>query len=84
MYLAMVLDLYTRRVVGWSVSEKVDANLAIAALDHPYQLRGKPQDVMFCSDQDSSKTFRQRLGRYQIEQSMSHRVNCWDKGTRIL
>ena len=80
-YLAVVLDLYKRRVIGWSVSEKVDADLAIAALDHAYQLRGKPQGVMFHSDQGSqygSKSFRQRLWRYQIKQSMSRRGNCWD------
>jgi putative transposase len=81
MYLAVVLDLCTRRVVGWSVSKKVDADLAIAALDHAYQLRGQPQGVTFHSDQGSqysSKSFRQRLWRYQIRQSMSRRGNCWD------
>ena len=81
MYLAVVLDLCKRRIVGWSVSEQVDADLATAALDQAYQLRGKPQGVMFHSDQGSqysSKTFRQRLWCYQIKQSMSRRGNCWD------
>jgi len=69
-YLAVVLDLYTRRVIGWSLSEKVDTGLALAALDNAYQLRGQPQGVTFHSDQGSqyaSKLFRQRLWRYRIK-----------------
>ncbi|BCR04004.1 transposase [Desulfuromonas versatilis] len=80
-YLAVILDLYSRRVVGWSLSEKVDADLTIAALDHAYQLRGQPTAVTFHSDQGcqyASKSFRQRLWRYRIKQSMSRRGNCWD------
>jgi len=80
-YLAVVLDLYTRRVIGWKLSKQADANLAIAALDMAYQLRGKPQNVMFHSDQGSqygSRSFRQRLWRYRMKQSMSRRGNCWD------
>ena len=80
-YLAVVLDLYTRRVVGWSLSERPDAALVMAALDMAYRLRGKPEDVMFHSDQGSqyaSKLFRQRLWRYRMKQSMSRRGNCWD------
>ena len=80
-YLAVVLDLCTRRVVGWSLSEAIDADLTIAALDNAYQLRGQPQGVTFHSDQGcqySSKRFRQRLWRYRMKQSMSRRGNCWD------
>ena len=80
-YLAVILDLYRRRVVGWSLSEKADADLPIAALDNAYQLRGQPKSVTFHSDQGcqySSKSFRQRLWRYRMKQSMSRRGNCWD------
>jgi putative transposase len=80
-YLAVVLDLYARRIVGWSLSRRPDAELAIAALDMAYQLRGNPHGVMFHSDQGSqyaSKLFRQRLWRYRMKQSMSRRGNCWD------
>ena len=80
-YLAVVLDLYTRRVVGWKLSKHADTDLVIAALDMAYQLRGKPQSVMFHSDQGSqygSRSFRQRLWRYRMKQSMSRRGNCWD------
>ena len=80
-YLAVVLDLFARRVVGWALSNKPDANLTIKALDHACEQRGHPEGVLFHSDQGSqygSLRFRQRLWRYQINQSMSRRGNCWD------
>lgn len=80
-YLAVVLDLHTRRVVGWAMSDKPDAELAIKALEMAYQQRGCPSGVLFHSDQGSqygSRAFRQRLWRYRMTQSMSRRGNCWD------
>ncbi|EIU1684265.1 IS3 family transposase, partial [Pseudomonas aeruginosa] len=80
-YLAAVLDLHTRRVMGWAFSAKPDAELVIKALDMAYEQRGKPQQVLFHSDQGSqyaSRLFRQRLWRYRMQQSMSRRGNCWD------
>ena len=80
-YLAIVLDLYARRVVGWAMSQAADAGLAIKALDHAYEQRGRPEDVLFHSDQGcqySSLQYRQQLWCHQIEQSMSRRGNCWD------
>ncbi|MBH4063564.1 IS3 family transposase [Pseudomonas aeruginosa] len=80
-YLAAVLDLHTRRVIGWAFSAKPDAELVIKALDMAYEQRGKPQQVLFHSDQGSqyaSRLFRQRLWRYRMHQSMSRRGNCWD------
>lgn len=80
-YLAAVLDLHTRRVVGWAMSDKPDAKLAIKALEMAYQQRGYPSGVLFHSDQGSQygrRVFRQRLWRYRMTQSMSLRGNCWD------
>lgn len=80
-YLAAVLDLYTRRVVGWAFSNKPDAALVIKALEMAYEQRGRPQGVLFHSDQGgqyASRLFRQRLWRYRMQQSMSRRGNCWD------
>nr|WP_100550094.1 MULTISPECIES: IS3 family transposase [unclassified Pseudomonas] len=80
-YLAAVLDLHTRRVVGWAFSAKPDAELVIKALNMAYEQRGKPQQLLFHSDQGSqyaSRLFRQRLWRYRMQQSMSRRGNCWD------
>lgn len=80
-YLAVVLDLYTRRVVGWSFSTNPDADLVVKALDMAFEQRGRPAGLMFHSDQGGqyvSRKFRQRLWRYRIKQSMSRRGNCWD------
>ena len=80
-YLAVVLDLYARRVIGWAMSKKPDALLAVKALEMAYEQRGKPTGVMFHSDQGcqyASRLFRQRLWRYRMTQSMSRRGNCWD------
>ncbi|WP_432695585.1 IS3 family transposase [Marinobacterium sp. YM272] len=80
-YLAVVLDLYARKVVGWAVSTTADASLVIKALDDAWNRRGHPEGIMFHSDQGCQYTslkFRQRLWRYRMEQSMSRRGNCWD------
>lgn len=80
-YVAAVLDLFSRRVVGWAFSSKPDADLVIKALDVAYEQRGRPQNVLFHSDQGSqygSRSFRQRLWRYRFKQSMSRRGNCHD------
>ncbi len=80
-YLAVVMDLYSRRVVGWSLSKHPDAELVMKALKTAWQQRGKPAGVMFHSDQGSqygSLNFRQLLWRCRIQQSMSRRGNCWD------
>jgi putative transposase len=80
-YLAVVMDLYARRIVGWALSDRPDAELVVKALDHAYEQRGRPKGVLFHSDQGSqyaSRSFRQRLWRYRMEQSMSRRGNCWD------
>jgi len=81
LYLAVVLDMYKRRVIGWSCSTSPDSRLTISALRMAYELRQQPKGVLFHSDQGchyTSKAFRQQLWRYQIKQSMSRRGNCWD------
>lgn len=85
-YLAVVLDLFTRRVVGWAFSTRPDADLVVQALDMAFEQRGRPSGVMFHSDQGSqyaSGKFRQLLWRYRMEQSMSRRGNCWDTQSKI-
>lgn len=80
-YLAVVIDLYARRVVGWALSDKPDAQLTIKALKDAYGRRGRPEGVLFHSDQGvqySSLSFRQQLWAYRFQQSMSRRGNCWD------
>lgn len=81
LYLAAVLDLYARRIVGWAISKSPDSALACKALELAYQARGMPDKVMFHSDQGcqySSELFRDKLEGFGMRQSMSRRGNCWD------
>lgn len=80
-YLAVVMDLFSRKLIGFSVSYSPDTALAAKALTMAFEGRGRPQNVLFHSDQGSTYTslqFRQLLWRCQIKQSMSRRGNCWD------
>ncbi len=80
-YLAVVLDLFARKPVGWAMSFSPDSELTAKALQMDWELRGHPKQVMFHSDQGSHYTslqYRQALWRYQMTQSMSRRGNCWD------
>lgn len=80
-YLAVVMDLFARKVVGWAISFSPDTGLTGKALSMAYELRGRPKGVVFHSDQGchyTSKKYRQLLWRFRITQSMSRRGNCWD------
>ena len=80
-YLAVVLDLSHRRVVGAAIGEKPNAQLVVDALQEPLESRGHPKGLMFHSDQGSqyaSRRLRRVLWRHRIVQSMSRRGNCWD------
>lgn len=80
-YLAVVIDLYARKPVGWSMSLSPDSQLTKKALTMAYEARGQPKGLMYHSDQGSHYTsleFRQSLWRFKIKQSMSRRGNCWD------
>ena len=80
-YLALVLDLFARRPVGWALSLTVDSELTKKALTMAYESRGNPDGVLFHSDQGcqyTSLAFQQLVWRYRMVQSMSRRGNCWD------
>ena len=80
-YLAIVLDLFSRKPVGWAFSLSPDSQLTNKALMNAYESRGQPKGIIFHSDQGmhyTSKKFRQSLWRCQIKQSMSRGENCWD------
>jgi len=79
MYLAVVMDLFKRIIVGWACSDSPDTNLTCAALRMAYESRGRPKNVIFHSDQGchyTSQQFSQTLWVYRIKQSMSRRGNC--------
>lgn len=80
-YLAVVLDLFARKPVGWAMSFSPNSDLTCRALSMAFEQRGKPKGLLFHSDQGSHYTslqFRQSLWHKQIKQSMSRRGNCWD------
>lgn len=80
-YLATVLDLYGRKIVGFALSDSPDSELTKLALSNAFEARGEPAGLMYHSDQGchyTSLSFRQLLWKYQIKQSMSRRGNCWD------
>ncbi len=80
-YLALVIDLCSRRVVGYALSSSPDAELVCKVLRHALESRCPQGRVMFHSDQGSqysSRKFRQLLWRSGLIQSMSRRGNCWD------
>lgn len=81
LYLAVVMDLYSRKIVGWAVSKSPNSELTKKALRMAFESRGKPKKLLFHSDQGchyTSKAFRKQLWRYGIRQSLSRRGNCWD------
>ena len=75
------MDLFARRVIGWSLSAHADTALISSALRMAYETRGQPRDVVFHSDQGSQYTglkYQQLLWRCRINQSVSRRGNCWE------
>jgi transposase InsO family protein len=83
LYLAVVLDLYSRRVIGWAVSNRMKKELAIRALDMAVALRKPPKGCIHHSDRGSqycSHKYQKRLHQYGFEISMSGKGNCYDIG----
>nr|WP_144429551.1 IS3 family transposase [Myxococcus hansupus] len=79
LYLAVVLDLFSRRVVGWSMGERIDRHLALGALNMALAGRGAP--AIHHSDrgcQYASEDYRERLAEHGVTCSMSRKGNCWD------
>ena len=81
LYVAVVLDLYSRRVVGWSMQPHMTTQLVTDALMMAIWQRGKPDALLHHSDRGSQYTsdqFRRLLGELGVTCSMSRSGNCWD------
>ena len=81
LYVAIVLDLYSRRVVGRPMSESMSAQFVLDALIMALWRRGKPTQLIHHSDQGSqytSEDFQRLLSAQGIACSMSRRGDCWD------
>lgn len=81
MYLAIVMDLFSRRIVGWHISKRMTTDLVCKAIIMAYNLRQPPKGLVFHSDrgsQHTSKRYRKLLGSYGIRASMGDVGACWD------
>lgn len=81
LYLCVVLDLFNRQVVGWSLGQRLTAELAVDALLKAVMSRRPQREMVFHSDrgvQYCSRAFRRVLKRYGMVQSMSRKGDCWD------
>jgi putative transposase len=81
LYLAVVLDLFTRKIVGWAMRDHMRAELTIAALTMAIQRQKPPPGLIHHSDRGSqyaAADYRKILKAAGMIQSMSRKGNCWD------
>jgi putative transposase len=80
-YLAVLLDLFSRSVVGWALDSTLSTRLPLAALDSAIRRRRPGAGLLHHSDrgcQYTSRQYRAELARLGITVSMSRKGNCWD------
>ena len=81
LYLAIVLDLFNREVVGWSIKPRMTADLVTDALTMAWFRKRPAVGLLYHSDRGSqyaSQAFQKKLGDYGMACSMSRKGNCWD------
>ena len=81
LYLAVIIDLYSRRVVGWAVSNRLKKDLAIRALEMAINLRQPPKGCSHHTDRGSqycSHKYQKLLTQHGFKVSMSGKGNCYD------
>ena len=84
LYLAAILDRYSRKIVGWSMSERIDTDLVLKAFDMALLHRRPTSKVLFHSDrgvQYASADYRRALDQAGLVPSMSRQGNCYDNAT---
>jgi putative transposase len=81
LYLATIMDLYSRKIIGWSLRDRLTKELVIAALDMALKQRNLSLDLLLHSDRGSqyaSELYQLLLLKHGILCSMSGKGNCWD------
>jgi len=81
LYLAAVMDLYSRKLVGWASADSMPSELVCAALQMAIDLRQPAPGLIVHSDRGSqyaSHQHQQLLAQYGLQASMSRKGNCWD------
>ena len=79
--MAVILDLHSRRVIGWAVSNRMNRDLAIRALNMAIALRQPPRGCIHHTDRGSqycSHDYHKLLRQYRFKVSMSGKGNCYD------
>lgn len=80
-YLAVLIDLFARRVVGWAMSDQIDTSLALNALQMAVSQRNPQPGLVHHTDRDcryASDNYQAALAQYQMRPSMSRKADCWD------
>lgn len=81
LYLAVIIDLYSRRVIGWAVSNRLKKDLTIQALKMAINLRQPPEGCIHHTDRGSqycAHDYQKVLRKHRFKVSMSGKGNCWD------
>ena len=81
LYLAIVVDLFSRRIVGWATSDRMKKDLALTAMKRALALRQPPRGILHHSDRGSqycSGDYQKLLANHGILPSMSGKGNCYD------
>ena len=81
LYLCIVEDLYSRRIVGWSMGTRINSRLVVDAVQMAIDCRGPGPGLVVHSDRGSqycSEHYQRLLDRYQLRCSMSRKGNCYD------
>ena len=81
LYVAVVIDLFSRQVVGWAINDHMRTSLCVDALQMAFWRRKPKSGLLHHSDRGSqyaSKEYRVHLNIMKMEQSMSRKGNCWD------
>ena len=81
LYLAVLIDLYSRKVIGWAMSERIDKYLVIKALEMAVFRRCPDSEVLHHTDRGSiyaSQEYLEKMKRHQLKASMSRKADCYD------
>jgi putative transposase len=81
LYLAVMIDLYSRKIIGWSMSNRIDKQLVLDALDMALIRRKPNSEVLHHTDRGAiyaSDEYREKLSAHQLLRSMSRKADCYD------
>jgi putative transposase len=84
-YVATVMDLYSRQIVGWAIDDNMRTTLCLQALQMAYWRKKPEPGLLHHSDRGSqyaSHNYRDQLKRMGMQQSMSRKGNCWDNSPK--